>query len=347
MSGFPIIDLVVGMIFVYFLLSIICSSLIEMIQVGLKARSKLMREWLFELFSKPVASKSGHKISLAQAILDHCSVSVLRGNGRSVPYIEAKNFVSALLEKITYDPGDPKSVAKDIDEIIGAIEKTDALPEEFQRLLLMYANEAKDTYKTQQDNIAGQVELFRRKIENWFDSSMERVTGALKHRYSRRITLYVAIGITVMLNADSIALAKYLYSNPEVRVKLAQQAYDATKDSALVAKATAVPLPDSAIDKLSVSELDSVMKLRIDEMRSAKQALNDVMPLTWKKGELNGADGTFSGWLFLSKIAGLIASVLAIMMGAPFWFDMLNKLSNLRGTGAKPATANQEEKKKK
>jgi hypothetical protein len=26
------------------------------------------------------------------------------------------------------------------------------------------------------------------------------------------------------------------------------------------------------------------------------------------------------------------------MMGAPFWFDTLNKISNLRGTGNKPQT---------
>ncbi len=29
-------------------------------------------------------------------------------------------------------------------------------------------------------------------------------------------------------------------------------------------------------------------------------------------------------------------SILAVFMGAPFWFDILNKIANLRGTGPKP-----------
>ena len=31
--------------------------------------------------------------------------------------------------------------------------------------------------------------------------------------------------------------------------------------------------------------------------------------------------------------------LLAVMLGAPFWFDLLNKVTNLRGTGAKPLSS--------
>jgi len=41
--------------------------------------------------------------------------------------------------------------------------------------------------------------------------------------------------------------------------------------------------------------------------------------------------------MIIQKIIGLLASILAVMMGAPFWFDLLNKVSNLRGAGKKPA----------
>ena len=44
--------------------------------------------------------------------------------------------------------------------------------------------------------------------------------------------------------------------------------------------------------------------------------------------------------MVIQKIIGLLASILAIMMGAPFWFDLLNKISNLRGAGKKPAESN-------
>ena len=152
--------------------------------------------------------------------MDHCSVTALSGNGKSTSYIDAKNFTSALLEKITFDPANPKSVAKDIDEFIAAIDKTTVLSTEFQRVLLIYANEAKDTYIALSEKTVSEIELFRGKVENWFDSSMDRITGTLKKRYSRPATFVVAIIVTVFLNADSIALAKYLYSNPEARQKL-------------------------------------------------------------------------------------------------------------------------------
>ena len=45
------------------------------------------------------------------------------------------------------------------------------------------------------------MELFRAKIENWFDSSMSRMTGTLKKKYSRPATLLMAILVTVFLNA--------------------------------------------------------------------------------------------------------------------------------------------------
>ena len=89
---------------------------------------------------------------------------------------------------------------------------------------------------------------------------------------------------------------------------------------------------------MSADEIKAALNDKIKSINRAKQGLNDVMPLTWKHGELNDENGHFSWIQFFAKIAGLLATILAIMMGAPFWFDILNKISNLRGTGNKPAT---------
>jgi hypothetical protein len=40
-------------------------------------------------------------------------------------------------------------------------------------------------------------------------------------------------------------------------------------------------------------------------------------------------------WL-LAKFTGLLISILAVSMGAPFWFDLLNKLVNVRLAGRRP-----------
>ncbi|MEH1974235.1 MAG: hypothetical protein V7L02_13740 [Nostoc sp.] len=41
-------------------------------------------------------------------------------------------------------------------------------------------------------------------------------------------------------------------------------------------------------------------------------------------------------WQFVKLICGWIVSGLAIAMGAPFWFDILNKVINVRNAGPKP-----------
>ncbi|MFI5206151.1 MAG: hypothetical protein ACHQVK_04380, partial [Candidatus Paceibacterales bacterium] len=308
------------------------------ILTGLKARSKLLEEWLFAIFGKTVEQADGTKLNLAQAIRDHCSVTALSGSGKSTSYIDAKNFTSALLEKITYDSLSPLKVAKDIDEFIAAIDKTPLLSTEFQRVLLIYANEAKESYTALSEKTVSEIELFRQKVETWFDSSMQRITGTLKTRYSRPATFVVAVIVTVFLNADSISLAKYLYNNPEARAKIAMQAYDATQDTALITQIQQINTNgDTSKSDMSAAEFKNAIVKKITEADKAKQGLADVMPLTWKAGELNDEKGKLSGLLLFSKITGLLATILAIMMGAPFWFDVLNKISNLRSTGNKPA----------
>jgi hypothetical protein len=349
MSNFPILDLVVGIIFVYFLLGIISSSAIEIILTGMRARAVLLEEWLHEIFNKTITQPDGTKLTLAQAIMDHCSVTALSKKGKSNAYMDAKNFTSALLEKITFNAENPKAIPQSIDEFIAAIEKTTALSTEFQRVLLSYASEAKDSYKAITEKSASEIELFKGKVENWFDSSMDRVTGTLKKRYTRPVTFIIAVVVTGLLNADSIALAKYLYSNPEARTKIALQAYDATNDTALIRQVQQLKAgSDSSLQNAAtLEELKKNITKKITDVDKAKQGLNDVMPLTWKAGELNDGNGKFSFRLFLSKITGLMATILAIMMGAPFWFDMLNKISNLRGTGTKPALSSSGDDRKK
>jgi hypothetical protein len=48
----------------------------------------------------------------------------------------------------------------------------------------------------------------------------------------------------------------------------------------------------------------------------------------------------------LAKLLGLLLTALAISQGAPFWFDLLSKVSNQRGSGAVPAASQEQTKKK-
>ena len=335
MSSFPILDLVAGILFVYFVLSIISSSAVEMIMSALKVRSEILTEWLMHIFDKTIKTTGG-EVTLGQAIMDHCSVTALSKKGKSPAYIDAKNFVSALLEKITYDPENPASIATSLSGIIDKIEKSNALSNELKRVLLNYASEAKNTYESLSIKTMSEIDLFRDKIEKWFDSSMDRITGTLKVKYLRPFTLVVAIITTLAMNADSIAISKYLYNNPEARSKMADMAYSKEAAQSLNNQMAelATSLPDTA--RLTEQQFRDAVHARMEIIKNANASIEGTIPLGWSKAEFIPKPGSNIFFLLVAKIIGLTATVLAIMMGAPFWFDVLNKVSNLRSSGTKP-----------
>lgn len=338
MDAFPILDLVVGLIFIYFLLSIICSSAVEMFLSAFKIRAAILAEWLKKIFSQAVIKSNGKEVPFGEIIMDHCLVNSLTPPGKSTSYTDAGNFVSALLERISFY-SNPDKITASLDDMIEAIEKTTLLPEELRRTFLIYANEARDSFKQVANNTLSEIEIFRKKIENWYDTSMQRLGGRMRVKYARPITIVFSIMITGFLNADSISIAKYLYANPQVASKISNEAMNMTKNDSL----------KKMVDQIKVtSEKDSdaikIITQKLQNINEANAVLNNAMPLGWRKGELKNDNGEIDGYKAFSKFIGLAATVLALVMGAPFWFDLLNKLANVRGVGNKPATTEEKDK---
>ena len=158
-----------------------------------------------------------------------------------------------------------------------------------------------------------QLERFQANVETWFNESMDRVAGWYK-RWSQKILLAIAVVLVVAVNADTIMLVKRL-----------------TRDSAL--RAAVVTVAEGAVHNGQAAERQHLLT----------QAGRLGLPLGWVVDE-SDPDHTDQkpqdvyGWLF--KAAGLLLSVLAVSLGAPFWFDTLSKFINLRGAGRPPGAAN-------
>ena len=58
-------------------------------------------------------------------------------------------------------------------------------------------------------------------------------------------------------------------------------------------------------------------------------------PLGWMDADLKVGDALW--WLF--KLIGLGWTAIALSLGAPFWFDLLQKIMSLRAAGSKPASS--------
>ncbi len=352
MSSFPILDLVIGMIFIFFLLSIICSSAVELWLSIRQTRAKILAEWLRAIFNLqaldahgvPMVNERGKPVSTGQAIMDHCMITALSSQGKSNSYLSAENFVTGLLDKISVaDPATNAEAAlqkkqfgfvpppESLDEYIIRIKQTKTISAELQRTILLFAFEAKKATTAAQASAAnlpagtttsatpaGELDEFRTRLQNWYDMNASRLTGTMK-RKALPATIIVAIALTLSVNADTIAISKYLYDNREVAKTLADNAANSIdrlndrmkNDQAQASQATG-----------------DINKLRAD-IDTFKAVIPAGLPLGWQQPP--------KPWR--QHLPGWIASIFAIVLGAPFWFDLLNKLVNLRNTRPKPPTA--------
>jgi hypothetical protein len=155
-------------------------------------------------------------------------------------------------------------------------------------------------------------------LAKWFDESMERVGGWYK-RKSQLVTIAVAVALVLVLNVSTLRIADQLAAEPKVLTNV-------------VAKAEAT----AADEKAKPNEGESQGKANLRQAgEEAEGAVNDLaalsLPIFWTE-EKNRPD-TRDEWLL--AIFGWLITIAAISLGAPFWFDALGKISNLRMAGRK------------
>ena len=149
------------------------------------------------------------------------------------------------------------------------------------------------------DAADGDLDRARANVERWFDDAMERVTGWYKRKV-QLIILVVAALVSVALNVDSFDVVNALWKDAALR------------DSVVAAaqRETGQPLG---------GDLD-VIEDRLEELG---------LPLGW--GALPQGPVAWT-----AKVAGLLFTTIALSLGAPFWFDLLNRVMGVGSSGRPP-----------
>ena len=173
-----------------------------------------------------------------------------------------------------------------------------------------------DKSKREVTAVENEVERFGKNIEGWFNDAMDRVGGWYK-RWTQRIQLVLAVLIVLLLNIDTIMLVKRFSTDKDVR-------------AAILAQADKINQNGSPKDAKQLQD-------DIDGLRAVS------LPLGWTDDTRDEARcfpwllvGESPFWRTLLKLLGLLISIGAVSLGAPFWFDMLSKFINLRGAGTPP-----------
>ncbi|MEM9775049.1 MAG: hypothetical protein AAF902_10740 [Chloroflexota bacterium] len=363
MFGSATLEIAIGMIFIFLLLSLVCSTVNEWIASIFNLRGKTLQSGIRRLLEDPEGQW------LAGQFYDHPIIRGLsRGESNVVlpSYISADTFTTVLMDILApQEFGNPKPLREVYADIQDRIQQmADVEKTEFGRVIMLLMDETgltkvqlrelaegweqvnvlRDRLKVLQAETADQMNLAevqtllqtiaqmenklaltekradqaiaqaRSKIGDHFDQAMDRVSGWYKRQTA--ISIFgIALVVSVMLNVDSISLASSLANNPTLR-------------SAVVAAA------DNGVEELrgTVGELteNSGTQDLVDELNQLG------LPIGWNAQTIPSTPAEL-----VNRILGWIVTTIAVSMGAPFWFDLLSKVSSLRIAGNKPDKAAQ------
>jgi len=291
-----VFNVAIGVIFLYLLLSLICSAVTEGISRFFAIRSGNLKTGIRNLLNDPEGNglaRDFYNHPLIKGLYHPGLFDRLFGKGGKPSYIPPRTFAFALFDIVA--PAGPETTSKTESERLAEVRnKVAQIPnEEVKRALLVFI-----------DNANGKLETARENVERWFDDAMERAGGWYK-RKTQLIILGVAAAVTLVLNADTFILATSLWNDPTLRESILTAAQQATQQ----------PLPDE------VAEIEQ-------ELERLQIPLGwDSAPCWWY------SLASCSFMLGLQRILGLLFTALALSLGAPFWFDLLNKFVNIRDTG--------------
>jgi hypothetical protein len=312
------IDVAIGLAFLYLLLALVVTTTQELIATYLNWRAKDLYAAIESMLQEAKTEASADKpaASVVSQLFAHSLLKNLRKDPKSTQighgpsYIPSLTFAAALLD-VLQAKRKPSQATGASDVVAGAEQLVAeiAIPKLKEPLLaLVRATRGK------LDEFDSEIAVVTAAIETWFNDRMARASGW----YKRRAQLFggiLALVVVGVINADSIAIGSVLWRDTAVREAVVAEADAYHKANATGENVTQPRKDNDPIKRLEASEL----------------------PLGWQ-----AAPEVLYG--YFCKLAGLLISALAVSLGSGFWFNLLGRLLQLRGTGPRisPTTGENE-----
>jgi len=364
MFGSVVLDVAIGMAFVYLLLSLIASVVQEMLAAFMQLRPANLERGLRSLFSGD--SLSAEK-DLVDCIYDHGLVRGLYSDPRmdsnkvqsrfrrtmDAVRLMARRLIGISPDKSLTISANPLLLPAYIPSRTFALALIDILnahKKEGEEAMESITKILVEHHWTFRDNKAGQallalaidakgdVAAFQRNLEQWYNDAMDRVSGWYK-RYTQRVLIVLGLLLAIVFNVNSVRVARTLWLDRDARQTMMNAAGNYVKEHPAAANQTATTDAGKLKDRLQ-SDVDVFSQV----------TTSALLPLGWKHPwhfyedyfRVAPKDAMFSA---VTILAGWLMTALAISFGAPFWFDTLNKFMVVRST-VKPQEKSATEKAK-
>lgn len=327
MSLMALLELALGLALVYLLLSTLCSSIVEWHAQRAGLRGEFLRRGLLQLLPDRW---------LYLRLVNHPAIAPLyrdaAGGRRRVADIPAgiapEQFALALVDLLQQTAARLPAAGASTATPVG-------LPEAVQRCASAGFTTAKAVLPLLDP---ASPERTRFNIAQWFDATMSGVvTGWYKQRVRRNL-FWVGLVVAIVLNVDSLVIGKVLLEADSLRSGLAEKAAAIAQGGQFAAPGEGGPVTREDLER----RLAEVLGLRerglplgyacLGKSAPELQAIGDLSKVARACWRARPAPGELP-----SRLAGWLLTALAVSLGAPFWFDLLGRLADLRGAGRKPA----------
>ena len=260
MFGSLILDVAVGMAFIYLVLSLVASGVNEILAAVVQSRAANLERGLRSLFSGD-SIEAG--TNLVENLYDHglirglypdpekdLGVAVVlsrlskfrlwlqkvvgMGPGTMVAivknplllpsYIPARTFAVAMIDILNRDKFNGKTAIQNIEDFLSSHHQEFENNKAVQALLSLLVDAKNDAKKEEE-----KLQRFQANLENWYNDAMDRVSGWYK-RYTQRVLLTVGFVIAIVFNVNSIHVAHVLWVDRDVRTGISDAASDYWKN---------------------------------------------------------------------------------------------------------------------
>jgi hypothetical protein len=207
MFGSATVDIAIGLVFVYLVLSLVVTAAQEVLETIIKLRGAHLAKGIAKLLGAARAREFFASAPVAALSPDRW----FGGGTRKPSYIPARTFATVVLDMIVpATAAGPRTLAA----VQRAVEAT-ADPD-LKRSLTTLLDGAQTLDEVQA------------RLQRWFDDQMDRVSGWYR-RKAQVITLALGLLVAVGMNADTLAIVRSLSNDSTVRASLVAQAQEAAK----------------------------------------------------------------------------------------------------------------------
>ena len=358
MTGSVALDVAIGLLFIYLLYSLLATIIQEIIATFFSLRASNLEKAITRMLEDGSKNKN-----IVQAFYKHPIIKFLgedERNKKKPSYLKADTFSKVIIDLLKGNSEEALKPGTDIRPLIQqAIDKgmiawntagaTSADAARIEKETILYL-------RSIWADAQGDVDRFRSYLENWFEETMDRASGWYKKR-TQRILFFIGLVLAASFNVNTIDIVKKLEKDPELRTELVTQADAFTKahpnlDKELMQekKEDVVMVQKDTTGRTSLKTLDSLNEAQYEKDTAKRNMLvkqateivtkdisstNHILGLGWTQKhfeeEIHQSPKEIAVYFGLSLL-GWIITALAISLGAPFWFDLLNKMMQLRSS---------------